>query len=210
MIGEILPPAVAWAEAYHDETDAELPPEEEAVIARAVDARRRAFATGRACARRALAGLGMDPAPIPRGERGAPQWPTGVVGSITHCDGYRAAAVARDRDVAAIGIDAEPNGALPAGVLSRIATGDELPLVRELSTSDARVSWDRLVFCAKEAVYKAWFPLARARLGFEDADVVSIRLGARSKHGCSCPGRWSAVGGSTGSRGGGWPGTACW
>jgi 4'-phosphopantetheinyl transferase EntD len=32
--------------------------------------------------------------------------------------------------------------------------------------------WDRLLFCAKEATYKAWFPLARRWLGFEDADVI--------------------------------------
>jgi 4'-phosphopantetheinyl transferase EntD len=32
--------------------------------------------------------------------------------------------------------------------------------------------WDRLLFCAKESVYKTWFPLARRWLGFESADVV--------------------------------------
>ena len=32
--------------------------------------------------------------------------------------------------------------------------------------------WDRLLFCAKESVYKAWFPLAQEWLGFDDAEIV--------------------------------------
>ena len=34
------------------------------------------------------------------------------------------------------------------------------------------VCWDKLLFSAKEAVYKAWYPLARRWLGFQSADVV--------------------------------------
>jgi 4'-phosphopantetheinyl transferase EntD len=33
------------------------------------------------------------------------------------------------------------------------------------------IYWDRLLFSAKESVYKTWFPLARRWLGFESADV---------------------------------------
>ncbi|WP_423832395.1 hypothetical protein [Streptomyces manipurensis] len=79
-------------------------------------ARRRAqFATARACARRALAGLGREPVALLPGPGGAPQWPSGVVGSITHCEGYRAAVAAPAGVVAALGIDAEPAGAVAAG-----------------------------------------------------------------------------------------------
>jgi 4'-phosphopantetheinyl transferase EntD len=144
-------------------------PEEEEVVARAVEGRRRAFATARGCARLALAELGLPPAPIPRGEKGAPVWPSGVVGSITHCDGYRASAVARAREVIAVGIDAEPNGDLPRGVLPHVALAHEQAQVGELAAADSTVCWDRLLFSAKESVYKAWFPLARRWLGFEDA-----------------------------------------
>ena len=39
-------------------------------------------------------------------------------------------------------------------------------------------AWDRLLFSAKESVYKAWFPLARCWLGFEDVTVhVDIATG---------------------------------
>ena len=177
MIEEILPPAVASAHAFDDPPDAELLPGEEEIVARAVETRRRQFTTARACARRALEQLGIPPAPILRDERGAPLWPRDVVGSITHCDGYRAAAVARSADVTAVGIDAEPNGPLPRGVLGDIGFGDELTWVRELSAAHPAVSWDRLLFSAKESVYKAWYPLARRWLGFDEAAIEVDRAG---------------------------------
>ncbi|WP_242909906.1 4'-phosphopantetheinyl transferase family protein [Actinomadura terrae] len=172
MIERIVPPGVAASTAYHDPPGAVLFPEEEPEVARAVDKRRREFTTVRWCARRALAELGFAPAPIPRGEKGAPRWPDGVVGSMTHCDGYRAAAVARAGDVRALGIDAEPHGPLPEGVLDVISREEEVPLLDELRRASPDVHWDRLLFCAKEAVYKAWFPVARRWLGFEDASLV--------------------------------------
>jgi 4'-phosphopantetheinyl transferase EntD len=171
MIRDMLPPEVAVAEAFGDLPDVVLFPEEEAVIARAIDRRRAEFATARACARAALAQLGLAPAPIVPGLRGAPQWPPGVVGSITHCAGYRASAVARDRDIVTIGLDAEPHHGLPAGVLEVVASGAERAELAKLTAATPDVSWDRVLFCAKESVYKAWFPLAGRWLNFEDASV---------------------------------------
>src|ERR687895_622101 len=37
--------------------------------------------------------------------------------------------------------------------------------------------WDRILFCAKEAVYKAWFPLTRRWLEFADVAVSLDRDG---------------------------------
>jgi 4'-phosphopantetheinyl transferase EntD len=171
VIEEILPPGVVGAEAFEDPPGVMLFPEEEALVARAVDKRRREFATARACARTALAALGVEPAPILPGERGAPQWPTGIVGSITHCAGYRAAAAARACDVLTIGLDAEPDKILPAGVLEAVSLPGERERLRDLTAAPG-TCWDRLLFCAKEATYKAWFPLTRRWLGFEDADIT--------------------------------------
>jgi 4'-phosphopantetheinyl transferase EntD len=171
LIGRILPSGVAAAEVFDDAAEASLFPEETAVIAEAVDKRRREFASGRLCARRALAELGMPDVPVPRGVRGAPRWPPGVVGSITHCAGYRAAAVAPADHVVAIGIDAEPCETLPSGVLDAVSLPAERTRLRGLSER-APGHWDRLLFSAKESVYKAWFPLTGRWLGFEDADVT--------------------------------------
>src|SRR5262245_28830029 len=99
MIDELVPGAVTAVEAFVDPPDATLFPEEEAVVRAAVDKRRREFTTARVCARAALAKLGYPPIPILPGKRGAPTWPDGVVGSMTHCAGYRAAAVARATEV---------------------------------------------------------------------------------------------------------------
>jgi 4'-phosphopantetheinyl transferase EntD len=171
VIGDILPPQVAVAEEFGDVPDVVLFPEEEAAIARAVDKRRREFGTARACARAALAKLGLPPVPIVRGPRGAPQWPPGVVGSITHCAGYRASAVARDHEVVTIGLDAEPHDKLPDGVLQAVSSATERARLAALAEAWPGVCWDRMLFCAKESVYKAWFPLTRRWLGFEDASI---------------------------------------
>lgn len=172
MIERILPPQVAAVESFGDISDAVLFPEERAAIARAVESRRREFATARACARTALARLGQPAAAVLPGPRGAPQWPEGVVGSITHCVGYRAAAVALTRDVVSLGVDAEPDEALPdPGMLELIALEKERVRLGELAAWMPGICWDRLLFSAKESVYKTWFPLARCWLGFESADV---------------------------------------
>ncbi|GAB7039616.1 MULTISPECIES: 4'-phosphopantetheinyl transferase family protein [Catenuloplanes] len=169
MIEQLLPPGVAWAETFGDE-DCPLFPAEEAVVARAVEKRRREFVTGRWCARRALATLGLPESPIVPGERGAPGWPPGVVGAITHCAGYRAAVAARTGEIRSLGIDAEPDEPLPAGVLELVS----LPEERLWTESAGRgPHWDRLLFSAKESVYKAWFPLARRWLGFEEARLTA-------------------------------------
>ncbi len=208
MIAEILPPPVAAVEAFEDPPGATLFPEEEAAMARAVPRRRGEFAAGRACARAALAQLGLPAAPILPGPRGAPQWPAGVVGTITHCDGYRASAVAHARDVLTLGLDAEPDGPLPGGVLDAVSLAEERDRLPGLAAAAPHVPWDRLLFCAKEAVYKAWFPLAGRWLGFEeaaitfapDAGTFTARLlvpgpaaGGRPLDGFS--GRWLARGG---------------
>ena len=169
MIALIVPAGVEVADATGPVPGEALLPAEEVLVARAVGKRRAEFTTVRTCARIALGRLGLPPAPLLSGPRREPLWPAGVVGSITHCDGYRAAAVARASEIAAIGIDAEPHEALPAGILDRVSLPAERAHLHDLPPG---LHWDRLLFSAKESVYKAWFPLARRWLGFEEAVVV--------------------------------------
>ncbi|MER5871124.1 4'-phosphopantetheinyl transferase superfamily protein [Streptomyces sp. NPDC002044] len=172
MIRELLPSWAVSAEAYGDPPGARLHPAEEAVVARAVASRRREFTTVRHCASLALGELGVPYRPLLPGVRGAPGWPAGVVGSMTHCRGYRAAVVARTRDAVALGIDAEPGEPLPRGLLDVVALPGERDRVLGLLDARPGVRWDRLLFSAKEAVYKAWFPLTGQLLDFHEADVV--------------------------------------
>ncbi|WP_063041585.1 4'-phosphopantetheinyl transferase Npt [Nocardia grenadensis] len=169
MIETILPADVASAELFDYPEDLTPHPAEEHLIAKSVDKRRRDFIGARHCARQALAQLGEPAVAIGKGERGAPVWPRGIVGSLTHCDGFRGAALAHRMRYRSIGIDAEPHDALPEGVLDSVS----LPAEREwLRTSDCALYLDRLLFCAKEATYKAWFPLTTRWLGFEDAHIT--------------------------------------
>lgn len=176
MIEELLTDDTVGVETYGDEEHPPLYPEEEAVVARAVDKRRREFTAVRSCARRAMEKLGVSPRAVLPGERGAPGWPPGLVGSMTHCDGYAAAALARAGDLASLGIDAETNLPLPDGVLDAVALPGETERLRRLAAEHPAVHWDRLLFSAKESVYKAWFPLTGRWLDFSEADI-DIRAG---------------------------------
>ncbi len=161
-------PATVTAVVTGADLDTALFPAEVRSLGRAVDRRRREFVTGRACSRRALARLGLPPTAVGSGARGEPLWPAGVVGSITHCEGYRACAVARARDVRALGVDAEVQAPLPEDVLDIVASSAER---RALAAHPVGLPWDRLLFSAKEAVFKTWYPLTGRELGFEDVEL---------------------------------------
>ncbi|MFF9113795.1 MULTISPECIES: 4'-phosphopantetheinyl transferase [unclassified Streptomyces] len=173
MIEELLPTGVVAVET-HDLDGADeslLSPQEAAVVAQAVPKRRREFAAVRACARRAMEKLGVEPQPLLPGERGAPRWPAGLTGSMTHCDGYAAAALVAAADLASLGIDAEPHAPLPDGVLPTVALPTERRRLAELAAARPGLCGDRLLFSAKESVYKAWFPLTGLWLDFTEADI---------------------------------------
>jgi 4'-phosphopantetheinyl transferase EntD len=168
VIEALVPESVVTVETDREMLEIELFPEERAAMGNAVEKRRHEFVTGRACARQALERLGMGARAIGSGEKGEPLWPHGVVGSITHCDGLRACVVARADDLASIGIDAEVDSPLPEGVLGSVSSARERSW---LERDGAGVHLDKVLFSAKEAVYKAWFPLARRWLGFEDVEM---------------------------------------
>jgi 4'-phosphopantetheinyl transferase EntD len=112
---------------------------------------------------------GVTESPLLSGRQRQPLWPTGVVGSITHCEGYCAAVVAYGKDFASIGIDAEPNEPLPFGVLNLVSGKAERIWLQ--GAPKGELCWDRLLFCIKESVYKVWFPITNAWLDFEQALV---------------------------------------
>jgi 4'-phosphopantetheinyl transferase EntD len=131
VIERLVPASVVAAASTRGELQTVLSAAEEAAVGRAVETRRREFTTARACARLALLRLGIDPVAIPAGGRGEPVWPLGVVGSITHCRGYRACAVARADEVVGVGVDAEVHEPLPPGVLEHVAFGRERAMVAD-------------------------------------------------------------------------------
>lgn len=163
------PGQLSSAECYDDPPELRPLSEEEPLIARSVAKRRNEFITVRHCARLALGGLGEPPVPILKGDKGQPRWPAGIVGSLTHTAGFRGAVAARHPGVRSVGIDAEPHDVLPPGVLDAVSL--EVERTEATALPDG-LHADRLLFCAKEATYKAWFPLTERWLGFEDAHIT--------------------------------------
>lgn len=148
-----------------------LAAEEKSLVSQAVDVRKAEFGDARWCAHRALQELGASPAtPILRGERGMPLWPEGFVGSMTHTEGMRAAVVAPTSALKSVGLDAEPAEPLPDHVLTMIARAGEMPQLLRLREAGITCP-DRLLFCAKEATYKSWFPMTFRWLDFDQAEI---------------------------------------
>jgi 4'-phosphopantetheinyl transferase EntD len=199
VIADILPPTVTAAESTgpRPRRGPGLFPAEAALVRSAGPRRRAEFTAGRACARTALAALGLPAAPVLTGRAGEPRWPAGVTGSITHCAGYRACAAARIADVAAIGIDAEPDAGLPAGLIESVAGRAERAWIARRAASGPAVCWDRLLFSAKEAVGKLWYPLTGHWPGFGQVAVFPAATGTFEAHvaGSRLAGRWLARGG---------------
>ncbi|MFJ6721846.1 4'-phosphopantetheinyl transferase [Streptomyces sp. NPDC091259] len=172
MLSSLLPPDVVAVEVRSDPVDAALFPEEAELVRDAVPKRREEFTAVRWCARVAMARLGLPAAPVLPGERGAPTWDPSVTGSMTHCKGYRAAALAPRSRIVALGIDAEPDEPLPEGILDVVALGPERRQVAALLAARPELAWDRLLFSIKESVFKTWYPLTGRELGFHEALVV--------------------------------------
>jgi len=185
--------------------DLTLFPEEAPAVAQAVETRRREFAAGRWCARRALAALGVESVAIPVAARRAPVWPAGVVGSISHCRGFVGAAVAPVTCLSALGFDVELAEPLAPELVASICTDVE----QAWMARDPRApgcGWPKLLFSAKESVHKCIFPTFGRTLDFVDVTIVvdpahgtfAVRS-ARPEATAGAPlesihGRWAATG----------------
>ena len=176
-----------------------LLPEERPLVADAGPRRRAEFATGRECARVALSrlGAGASGTAVLRDPRGAPAWPHGVVGSIAHCAGWTGAVAGRaggaltGHGLRGIGLDAEPRVALPAGVLDVIASEPERATVTRLTTEAPGIPWATVLFCAKEAAYKAWYPRHGEVLDHDAVQVSLSASGGFAAEALGVRGRWT-------------------
>jgi 4'-phosphopantetheinyl transferase EntD len=177
MLGTLLPEDVVTEWSDPRLPAAPLFPEEERLVERAVPKRRNEFAKARECARLALARLGVRDFPLLSGPDREPLWPAGIVGSLTHTDGFCGVAVAHSARYVGIGIDAEPAQPLREELVERICTPRERSALVELRW----MHWleaARLVFSIKEAVYKCQFPSSRQFLGFHDVELELSESGS--------------------------------
>jgi 4'-phosphopantetheinyl transferase EntD len=155
LISRILAPGLFGAEMADADQPVFLAPQEDVLVAQAAPKRRREFALGRSCAHAALSALGHDKAVIGRRENGAPHWPDGIVGSITHTSGYAAALVAEAGRFSGVGLDAERVGGVTANLWPRLFDASECDYLEKRDEGDRKLA-ATLFFSAKEACYKAW------------------------------------------------------
>lgn len=149
--------------------DAPMHVDEARYVLGASSTRRAEFVAARDCARRALVAVdGPSGATILSGDGGEPIWPSGFVGSLSHCPSLAGAVVARAEDHIAVGIDIERDDAaaqIAPGVMSR----SEAEHLRRLGA----LHWRARLFQAKEAVVKCAVAL---ELPLGDPREVEVRI----------------------------------
>jgi enterobactin synthetase component D / holo-[acyl-carrier protein] synthase len=170
LLGELFPNGAAAFEARSPVGSETLHEEELPFIPRAVAKRAAEFATGRACARRALAQLGITGFALRVGSDREPLWPPGVTGSITHTAAFYGAVVARRTLCESLGVDVERRDAVHRRLWRQIATPGELQWLEGLAPALA-ADMATLLFSAKESFFKCQFPLTREWLNFSDVSV---------------------------------------
>lgn len=137
----------------------------------AAEGRLREYAHGRTNARAAMAELGIISVAIPMLPDRAPDWPAGIAGSITHCATVCVAAIARTNPLRGIGLDVEPDAPLAADLWEPILLAQERDWLATQPQPD-RGHLALLIFSAKEAAYKAQYPLSKTLFGFETLHIA--------------------------------------
>lgn len=167
----LVPTGVVSAECRESVAPSLLYPEESFFIAGVTPKRASEFASGRICARATLKRIGIERFPLLGDETGAPRWPNGVVGSITHTAGFCAAAIGTADQFVGIGIDAEPCGRISENVSRLILTDREARFLNDLPSHE-RAPLATVFFSVKESIYKCAHPNERVPIRFKDIDVV--------------------------------------
>ncbi|MBI4880669.1 MAG: 4'-phosphopantetheinyl transferase superfamily protein [Planctomycetes bacterium] len=173
----LFPEGVVAFACDPDRVHGALLPEEEQSLGHAAPKRIREFTAGRVLARRALDLLHLDSGPLLRRPDRTPVWPTGAVGSITHTRGFCGVAVALRSRVRGIGLDAERAADLKDELLPRVCTPREREWF-ESQAEESRGMLGKLLFSAKECVYKAQYAVTGRFLGFHEVEVeVEAKVG---------------------------------
>jgi enterobactin synthetase component D len=149
--------------------------EEDALIVSAVEKRQQEFRAGRHAAHAALDRLGAPDIPILQGKKRNPIWPVGFIGSIAHCRDLCLAVSAVEGEIAGVGVDVEPLNPLPSGVERYIHTQAEARFMQRQATGFP----ERLVFSAKESLYKCYYPLLESYFGFQS---VTLTIDVERRH----------------------------
>ena len=137
---------------------------------KATEKRRTEFFLGRLAASRALQAMGASPQPVLKAEGREPVWQEGIVGAITHKGEAAVAVAARKEMTCGVGVDLESlRPPVRFRIYTKVCTGPEAGWIAEVEEKkDLRL---KMIFSAKEAGFKAFFPIEKIYLGYKDAEL---------------------------------------
>ncbi len=167
------PEVLTLAAAIAPDAVEELSERERALVERAIDKRKREFATGRRLARAALQTLGLTGVELLNGSDRAPIWPEGVRGSISHCDRSAVVAVTR-AEHGTVGVDIEHRDELKRELWKTVFLPDEIRALDATFSADVRGRMALVLFSAKESLYKAQYPRTATFMGFHELHVAIV------------------------------------
>lgn len=153
------------------------------LVARAVDKRKREFATARALARQAMARLGRHGVEILSAADRSPIWPEGITGSISHCDTRAVVAIGARARVGTVGVDVEHRDELKRDLWKTVFLEEEIAALDARFDLDVRGRMALALFSAKEALYKAQHPWSSQFMGFHELRVELVPDGALASRG---------------------------
>ncbi len=173
VINTLIPDNIACEFTNENISLSEVYPAERQIIQNASKKRIQQFLAGRNCAHLAIKKLNFNnQQPILIGNNREPVWPSGLTGSITHINGYSVAVIASTKEISGIGIDIELNSKLNNNIIPNIQTNSEIIRNGELSLSDRILCINKLIFSAKESVFKFIYPFVLKYIKFKDVEII--------------------------------------
>ena len=158
----------------HSTSNQKLHPAEENYFSQLSSvSRKEHYRSGRICAGEVLSKLGTLGQPVLRDpQTREPLWPEGISGAITHSGKWAAAAAGKTSDVSGIGIDLEDLERQVDSRISRhVCIPEEQKWLQECG-EDCLEQNLKIIFSAKESIFKAFFPYTRTYLHFHDARIL--------------------------------------
>ena len=158
----------------HSTSNQKLHPAEENYFSQLSSvSRKENYRSGRICAGEVLSKLGTLGQPVLRDpQTREPLWPEGISGAITHSGKWAAAAAGKTSDVSGIGIDLEDLERQVDSRISRhVCIPEEQKWLQECGEDFLEQNL-KIIFSAKESIFKAFFPYTRTYLHFHDARIL--------------------------------------
>lgn len=146
-------------------------PEEKLLTKKFESPRINSFCSGRYCAHKCLDEFGIHSTAVLMKKNGAPQWPDGFVGSISHSKKYAGAVVANKESYQSIGFDIEEVNRIQPDIWHLLFTKGEQLFLSKHTLHEQQVL-ATIFFSIKESFYKFSSGLTSDFIDFLDVEVI--------------------------------------